>query len=92
MWGGKEMRKGKTFRRIAAGFLAAGLVISQAPVTFAAEVSKQESVYVTANADGSVKTGSRNMRNLPAHPGSMVNISHGPGFEKSQKNPSFRRI
>ncbi len=56
MWGGKEMRKGKTFRRIAAGFLAAGLVISQAPVTFAAEVSKQESVYVTANADGSVKT------------------------------------
>ena len=53
------MRTATTAKRMAAGFLAAALVLTGIPQQSAAaagKISKQESVYVTANADGSIKT------------------------------------
>ena len=74
------MKKGIICRRVVAGVLAAGLILTQAPApdAFAAEkVSKQESVYVMANPDGSVKsiTVSDQLRGIEGTTGAIKDVS-----------------
>ena len=50
------MRKNKWMKRVICGVLAAALCLGVTPVTSQAKVSKQESVYVMSNPDGSPKS------------------------------------
>ena len=73
-----SMRKKSNVRRVVVGFLAVALSLaSVAPATSFAKVSKQESVYVMANPDGSTKsiTVSDQLQGAAAESGTIKDVS-----------------
>ena len=68
----------KTIRRVLSGVIAAGLGMAlAAPVTGCAKVTKQESVYVIANPDGSTKsiTVSDQLQGAAGETGTLKDVS-----------------